>query len=185
MKDLATATPFQLPPINTKNIYTWLNFPKSEFSDAFLPPLPIVAHVCFDSSCISPRVCISPLSAFLPSCISLLSAFFPCLHFSPVTFLSCLHFSPGAFLLCQPILAPVCLVVAAFIPLLHFSPVAVFSVFQYFIQTMLKGIGLEAILLIRSPLPKNIYMIYQDNPDWGNTCQSRRQDTFVFPLLAK
>ena len=35
------------------------------------------------------------------------------------------------------------------------------SVFQYFIQTKLKGIGLKAFLLIESPLPHNTCKICQ------------------------
>ena len=51
--------------------------------------------------------------------------------------------------------------------------------FSYFIQTKLKGIRLEAFLLIKSPLPLNTYKICQYYPRWGNTFQNHRQDTFV------
>ena len=50
---------------------------------------------------------------------------------------------------------------------------------------MLKRIGLEAKLLIKSPLPMNICMIWQYYQDLGSTCQSHRQDTSLFPHLAE
>ena len=93
VKDLASAAPFQLPPIKHKKYYI---LSKVWFLSCTPPRLPRVAPVCFGCSCSS------PMSVFLPRRIS------PLLHFSPVAFLPCL-----------PIVAPVCLVVAAFLPRLH------------------------------------------------------------------
>ena len=47
------------------------------------------------------------------------------------------------------------------------------SVFGYFIQTILKGIGLKAILLIKSLLPKNIHKTCQYYQEWGSIYQSQ------------
>ena len=51
-----------------------------------------------------------------------------------------------------------------------------FPVFQYFIQTKLKGIGQEAIQLKSGVLSQNSFARFQYNPNWGtevhvNPCQ--------------
>ena len=45
------------------------------------------------------------------------------------------------------------------------------------IETRLKGMGLEAILLIQSLFSTNIHMICQDYQELGSTYQSHRQVT--------
>ena len=64
------------------------------------------------------------------------------------------------------------------------------DVFQYSIQTTLKGIGLEAILLIKCSLPKKHLHDMSTLSRWGrpmskSKTMSLRHDTFLSPLLAK